>query len=63
MFALGGLVGALGFRYAGFIWVVPLAIGLLMLAVPPLFLDWRRTLRKKANIRATMKAKAAQQLL
>ena len=49
MFVLGGLVGALGFKYVGFIWVVPLAIGLLLLAVPPLFLDWRRTLRKKAS--------------
>ena len=59
MFVLGGLVGALGFKYVGFIWVVPLAIGLLTLAVPPLFLDWRRTLRKKA----INKAKAAQQPL
>jgi uncharacterized membrane protein YoaK (UPF0700 family) len=59
MFVLGGLVGALGFKYVGFIWVVPLAIGLLALALPPLFLDWRRTLRKKALI----KAKAAHQPL
>ena len=61
MFVLGGLVGALGFKYVGFIWVVPLAIGLLTLAVPPLFLDWRRSLRKKASIKA--KARAANQPL
>lgn len=49
MFVTGGLVGALGFKYIGFIWVVPLAIGLLALSVPPLFSDWRRTLRRKAR--------------
>lgn len=49
MFVTGGLVGALGFKYIGFIWVVPLAVGLLALSVPPLFLDWRRTLRRKAR--------------
>ena len=59
MFVLGGLIGALGFKYVGFIWVVPLAMGLLTLALPPLLLDWRRILRKKALI----KAKAAQQAL
>ena len=61
MFVLGGLIGALGFKYVGFVWVVPLAIGLLALALPPLFLDWRRTLRKNAALKATIKAKAAHQ--
>ena len=61
MFVLGGLVGALGFKYVGFVWVVPLAIGLLALALPPLFLDWRRTLRNKAALKATIKANAAHQ--
>ena len=59
MFVLGGLVGALGFKYVGFVWVVPLAIGLLTLALPPLFLDWRRSLRKKAQLKAFLLAKAA----
>lgn len=49
MFVMGGLVGALGFKYIGFIWVVPLAVGLLALSLPPLFSDWRRTLRRKAR--------------
>ena len=61
MFVLGGLVGALGFKYVGFVWVVPLAIGLLALALPPLYDDWRRTQRKKANLKAIIKAKAAYQ--
>ncbi len=52
MFVLGGVVGAVGFKHVGFVWVVPLAIGLLTLALPPLFLDWRRTLRKKAILKA-----------
>ena len=62
MFVLGGLVGALGFKYVGFVWVVPLAIGLLALGLPPLYDDWRRTQRKKANLKATLKASAAHQL-
>lgn len=49
MFVTGGLVGALGFKYIGFIWVVPLAVALLALSVPPLYSDWRRTLRRKAR--------------
>lgn len=47
-FIVGGLVGAAGFRYAGFIWVVPLAILLLALSLPPLYADLLRTLRRKA---------------
>lgn len=48
-FIVGGLVGAAGFRYAGFIWVVPLAILLLALSLPPLYADLLRTLRRKAT--------------
>ncbi len=49
MFVTGGLVGALGFKYVGFIWVVPLAIGLLALSLPPLFADWQRHLRRRVK--------------
>ena len=50
MFIGGGLVGALGFRYVGFIWVVPLALGLLAISLPPLYADWRRQQRRKARL-------------
>ena len=45
MFVVGGGIGALGFKYVGFICVVPLAALLLALAVPDLVRDvpWRRT--------------------
>ena len=43
----GGLVGALGFKYVGFVWVVPLAISLMVLSVPPLLADWLRLSRQK----------------
>lgn len=46
-FVLGGLVGAAGFRYIGFIWVVPLAILLLALSLPPLYADFLRTVRRR----------------
>jgi uncharacterized membrane protein YoaK (UPF0700 family) len=36
MFVLGGVAGALGFKYVGFVCVVPLAALLLALSVPPL---------------------------
>lgn len=48
-FVVGGLVGAAGFRYAGFIWVVPLAILLLALSLPPLYADLLRTVRRKVT--------------
>lgn len=41
----GGLVGAAGFKYVGFIWVVPLATLLLVLSLPPLISDLRRLLK------------------
>lgn len=39
MFVLGGAMGALGFKYVGFVCVVPLAALLLALSVPPLLRD------------------------
>jgi uncharacterized membrane protein YoaK (UPF0700 family) len=51
MFVLGGAAGALGFKYVGFICVIPLAALLLALSMPPLLRDtqltpWRRRLGK-----------------
>jgi len=42
MFVLGGLVGALGFKFVGFVCVVPLAALLLTLSTPPLLRDLPR---------------------
>lgn len=42
MFMAGGVVGAAGFKYVGFIWVVPLATVLLVLSLPPLAADFDR---------------------
>jgi uncharacterized membrane protein YoaK (UPF0700 family) len=39
MFVLGGAMGALGFKYVGFVCVVPLAALLLALSIPPLLRD------------------------
>ena len=50
MFISGGLVGALGFKYVGFIWVVPLALGLLAISLPPLYADWRRQQLRKDRL-------------
>ena len=49
MFVAGGVVGATGFKYVGFIWVVPLALLLLALSLPPLYADFYRTLRRKSK--------------
>ena len=43
MFVLGGTVGALGFKYVGFVCVVPLAVMLLALSLPPLIRDVPRS--------------------
>jgi len=43
MFVLGGVVGALGFKYVGFVCVVPLAALLLALSVPPFMRDLPRS--------------------
>jgi uncharacterized membrane protein YoaK (UPF0700 family) len=45
-FMVGGLVGAAGFRYLGFIWVVPMATILLLLSMPPLYADLKRYMRR-----------------
>jgi uncharacterized membrane protein YoaK (UPF0700 family) len=39
VFVLGGIVGALGFKYVGFVFVIPLAALLLALSLPPLLRD------------------------
>jgi len=44
-FMAGGLVGAAGFKYLGFIWVLPMAAILLLLSLPPLHADLTRYLR------------------
>lgn len=46
MFIAGGVVGAAGFKYVGFVWVVPLASLLLALSLPP----FRRDLRRSAYL-------------
>ncbi len=43
MFILGGAIGALGFKYVGFICVVPLAALLLAISVPPFLRDIPRS--------------------
>lgn len=42
MFLLGGVAGAAGFKHVGFVFVVPLALVLLTLALPPLWIDRTR---------------------
>lgn len=46
MFFFGGIVGAWGFRHVGFLSTVPLALGLLVLAVVPVIDDLRAKLTK-----------------
>lgn len=48
-FVAGGVVGAAGFKHAGFIWVVPQALLLFALCLPPLYSDLLRMLRHRAN--------------
>jgi hypothetical protein len=45
-FMAGGVVGAAGFKYLGFVWVLPLATLLLLLSLPPLYADLKRYLRR-----------------
>ena len=51
-FVGGGIVGAAGFKYVGFIWVVPLALLLLALCLPPLQSDFFRLLRRRRKVKA-----------
>ncbi|WP_309679006.1 YoaK family protein [Polaromonas sp.] len=53
MFVAGGLVGAFGFKYVGFIWVLPLALVLLALSLPPLYADLQRILRIRRKLKAS----------
>ncbi len=39
MFVLGGVVGAVGFKYFGFVCVIPMATLLLLLSIPPFLRD------------------------
>ncbi len=48
-FVAGGVVGAAGFKYVGFIWVVPQALLLLALCLPPLYSDLLRIRRHRSN--------------
>ena len=48
-FVTGGVVGAAGFKYVGFVWVVPLALLLLGLCLPPLYADLLRTVRRRVT--------------
>jgi uncharacterized membrane protein YoaK (UPF0700 family) len=45
-FMAGGVVGAAGFKYLGFIWVLPMATILMLLSLPPLYADLKRYLRR-----------------
>ena len=45
MFLLGGIAGAVGFKYAGFGFVLPLALIILSLSLPQLWLDRSRLQR------------------
>ena len=51
-FVCGGIVGAAGFKYVGFIWVVPLALLLLALCLPPLHSDFLRFMRRRRKVKA-----------
>ena len=46
-FISGGVVGAAGFKYVGFVWVIPLALLLLGLCMPPLYADLLRLLKRR----------------
>ncbi len=42
LFFIGGLIGALGFKHVGFLFTLPLAAGLLLLAIVPILDDLQR---------------------
>ncbi|MFT4241790.1 MAG: YoaK family protein [Acidovorax sp.] len=42
MFLVGGIAGAAGFKHVGFVFVVPLALVLMALSLPPLWADRER---------------------
>jgi hypothetical protein len=47
MFMAGGVIGAAGFKYIGFGWVVPFALILAALSLPPLLADLRHFGRRE----------------
>ena len=49
----GGVVGAMGFKYVGFTWVIPLALLLLGMSLPPLYSDLVRFIRRKTARQST----------
>jgi uncharacterized membrane protein YoaK (UPF0700 family) len=52
LFTLGGVVGAAGFSHVGFVWVLPLALVLLSLSLPPLFSDLKRFVQTRLRLAA-----------
>lgn len=48
MFFVGGTIGALGFKHAGFLFTLPLAMILVVLAVMPILDDMRRSVANPA---------------
>ena len=61
MFLAGAVAGAAGFKYVGFVFVIPLALVLFTLTVPPLWMDrarLQRVLRGQAAARAAAKVAA-----
>ncbi|MCW5651266.1 MAG: DUF1275 domain-containing protein [Ramlibacter sp.] len=49
MFLAGGVLGAAGFKYLGFVSVVPLALVLLALSLPPLLRDLRQFAHRESR--------------
>jgi uncharacterized membrane protein YoaK (UPF0700 family) len=48
-FMMGGIVGAAGFKYLGFVWVLPMAGLLLLMSLPPLWADCVRYRRRHSS--------------
>lgn len=48
LFCAGGVVGALGFRHVGFVFTLPLAVTLFLVALVPVLDDVRRLLQQKS---------------
>jgi len=49
-FMAGGVVGAAGFKYLGFVWVLPMACLLLLMSLPPLWSDCLRYRRRHSMV-------------
>jgi uncharacterized membrane protein YoaK (UPF0700 family) len=49
-FIAGGVVGAAGFKYLGFVWVLPMAGLLLLMSLPPLWSDCLRYRRRHGMV-------------